>query len=77
MNAKNNTEKNEPFQPILDLKNVVSVLLSSDFLQMENLVKECISYIVCNLQDVVRLPIDMNCLSENLLWQISIKIPFY
>ena len=68
MNDKKNTEKNEPFQPILDLKNVVSVLLSSDFLQMENLVKECISYIVCNLQDVVRLPIDMNCLSENLLW---------
>jgi hypothetical protein len=43
------TEKNEPIQPILDLKNVISVLLSSDFLQMENLVKECISYIVCNL----------------------------
>lgn len=44
---------------------------------MDNLVKECISYIVCNMQDVVRLPIDMNCISENLLWQISIKTPFH
>lgn len=58
-------------QPTLDLKNVISILISSDFLQMEELVKECISYVISNLHDVVRLPIDMNCLSDKIIKQIA------
>ena len=55
--------KNIQIQPVLDLKNVISILISSDFLQMQELVNECISYVISNLHDVVRLPIDMNCLN--------------
>ena len=57
-----------PDQPVLDLKNVISVLISSDFLKMTPLVQECISYIIMNLSDVVRLPIDMSCLSDSVIW---------
>jgi hypothetical protein len=63
---KTEDDKKEPEsgdQPILDLKSVISILISSDFLQMQELVNECISYVVSNLHDVVRLPIDMNCLN--------------
>jgi hypothetical protein len=35
------------------------------------LVDECIDFVVKNLHDVVRLPIDMNCLSNNLTKRIS------
>jgi hypothetical protein len=35
------------------------------------LVDECIDFVVRNLHDVVRLPIDMNCLSNNLIKRIS------
>ena len=42
---------------------------------MDQLVNECISYVVNNLCDVVRLPIDMSCLSNNLLWLIAMKTP--
>lgn len=66
---------NEPLQPILDLKNALSVLISSDFLQMHDLVKECISYVVLNLNDVVRLPIDMNCINQKLIWMIAQRTP--
>jgi hypothetical protein len=62
-------------EPILDLKNVISILISSDFLQMQELVNECISYVVSNLHDVVRLPIDMGCLNKELIMQISLKVP--
>lgn len=62
-------------QPIMDLKNVISVLISSDFLQMKELVEECISYVVANLHDVVRLPIDMCCLNTDLIRRISMKVP--
>lgn len=62
--------KDENF-PKLDIKNVISILISSDFLQMMILVDECIDFVVRNLHDVVRLPIDMNCLSNNLIKRIS------
>lgn len=42
---------------------------------MQELVQECISYVVSNLHDVVRLPIDMNCLNDNLISQIAEQVP--
>jgi len=59
----------------LDLKNVISILISCDFLSMFDLVEECISFLVSNLHDVVRLPIDMNCLNDRLVVQIAEKVP--
>lgn len=56
------TEENQ-IGPKLDIKNVISILISSDFLQMKGLVQECIDFVIENLHDVVRLPIDMNCLN--------------
>ena len=38
---------------------------------MKELVNECISYVISNLHDVVRLPIDMNCLNEKLIKKIA------
>ena len=58
-------------EPKLDLKNVISILISSDFLGMKTLVSECVQFIKLNLSDVVRLPIDMNCLNSNLVKKIS------
>lgn len=57
--------------PKLDIKNVISILISSDFLQMKVLVQECIDFVINNMSDVVRLPIDMNCLNQNLIKRIS------
>ena len=57
----------EPGDPALDLKNVISILISSDFLGMAKLVDECVKFIREKLCDVVRLPIDMNCLNSNLI----------
>lgn len=53
----------EAGSPTLDIKNVISILISSDFLQMKVLVQECVDFVIENLHDVVRLPIDMNCLN--------------
>ena len=57
--------------PKLELKNVISILISSDFLGMARLVDECVKFIKDNLSDVVRLPIDMNCLNATLIKKIS------
>ena len=42
---------------------------------MQCLVHECISYVISNIHDVVRLPIDMSCLNDSLTKQISEKVP--
>lgn len=58
-------------EPKLDLKTVISIIISSDFLGMSKLVEQCIDFIKLNISDVVRLPIDMNCLNANLIKKIS------
>jgi hypothetical protein len=65
------TTSGDEVGPKLDIKNVISILISSDFLQMKGLVQECIDFVIENLHDVVRLPIDMNCLNQNLIKRIA------
>ena len=70
-------QKDQPIDeqgPKLDIKNVISILISSDFLQMKGLVQECIDFVIDNLHDVVRLPIDMNCLNQNLIKRIANQV---
>jgi hypothetical protein len=49
--------------PELEIKSAVSILISSDFLQMEPLVKLSVTYIANNLQEIILLPIDMSCMN--------------
>jgi hypothetical protein len=62
-------------QPVLDLKSVISILISCNFLRMEQLVKECISFVVSNIHDVVRLPINMTCINDQLIARIADRMP--
>jgi hypothetical protein len=54
-------------KPDLDIKSVVSILISSDFLEMQPLVERTIEYIANNLQEVILLPIDMSCMNQALV----------
>jgi hypothetical protein len=58
-------------RPQLEMNKVISILISSDFLQMQDLVKQCLEYTARNLEEVVKLPIDMSCLNQNLLKHLS------
>ena len=50
-------------------------MISAEFLKMAALIDECICYILCNIADVVRLPIDMDCISEDLIQRLAAKTP--
>lgn len=41
--------------PRLDVKNVVSILISADFLKIDKLVKECMEYFVYNIDDIAKV----------------------
>jgi hypothetical protein len=52
--------------PQIEVKNAVSVLISSDFLQMSVLVELALEFVAKHINEIILLPIDMNCMNSNL-----------
>ncbi|XP_060598955.1 SANT and BTB domain regulator of class switch recombination-like isoform X3 [Ruditapes philippinarum] len=63
--AKNN--KRQQMEP----NNVISILISSDFLKMDSLVQECIEYCHGNMSAIVSTPCNMNCINDKLVGRIA------
>ena len=63
--------------PVIEIKNAVSILISSEFLQMEGLVEEALGYVAKNLNEIIQLPIDMNCMNTSLVKRLAGKITLY
>lgn len=51
-------------QPIIDIRNCISILISADFLGMKILVGETLQYLTTNISEIVKLPIDMQCIND-------------
>ena len=64
-------------EPTIEIKNSVSILISSDFLQMAELVEEALTFVARNLEEIIQLPIDMNCMNSNLIKRLAGKISLY
>ena len=64
----------DPSQPKIELHNVISVLISSEFLGIDDLVEKCLLFVSINLEDVVRMPIDMGCLNAALTERLALKV---
>jgi hypothetical protein len=58
--------------PTLDRAIVVSILISSEFLQMESLVDICLEHVGNNLSEIIKLPIDLSCISESLINKLAL-----
>ncbi|XP_030052043.1 SANT and BTB domain regulator of class switch recombination isoform X2 [Microcaecilia unicolor] len=70
--VKRNTKENEKNEtPVLEPGNVVSILISSEFLKMDSLVEACIQYCHKNMSVIVSTPCNMNCINSNLLTRIA------
>lgn len=61
------------WRPRLSLDNIASILVSSEFLQMEDLVDECSRFISSRLQEFVQLRVDLSCLSDASVAKIANK----
>jgi len=57
--------------PTLEPGNVISILISSEFLKMDSLVEQCIQYCHKNMNAIVATPCNMNCINANLLTRIA------
>ena len=61
----------------IEVKNAVSILISGDFLQMKGLVEVALNYVAKNLEQIIQLPIDMNCMNSTLVKRLAGKITLY
>lgn len=57
--------------PPLDKSIIVSILISSEFLQMDYLVDICLESIAGRLNEIIRLPIDLSCISDKLINKLA------
>jgi hypothetical protein len=57
--------------PELEKSIVVSILISSEFLQMDVLVDICLEHIAESINDIIKLPIDLSCISEKLVNKLA------
>jgi len=64
-------------EPNIEIKNSVSILISSDFLQMAELVEEALQFVARNINDIIQLPIDMNCMNSTLIKRLAGKLSLY
>ena len=64
-------------EPTIEVKNSVSILISSEFLQMAELVEEALCFVGKHLDEIVQLPIDMNCMNSQLVKRLAGKITLY
>ena len=63
-----------PFQfskMVSEPTNVISILISSEFLKMDSLVEECIRYCHKKLTAIVSTPCNMNCINDHLVTRIA------
>ena len=58
--------------PELKCKSAVSILISSEFLRMQRLVDLCLEFVHTNINEVIKLPIDLNCINSNLISRLSL-----
>ncbi|XP_072939568.1 uncharacterized protein [Epargyreus clarus] len=57
--------------PLLDPHNVVPILVSASFLQMEPLLHDCLIYCHAHMNDIVKTSTNLACLSDALLTRLS------
>jgi hypothetical protein len=60
--------------PLMEKSIVISILISSEFLQMEALVNQCLLFIASSLSDIIRLPIDLSCVAERLINKLALLV---
>uniref|UniRef100_A0A7N6BPC2 SANT and BTB domain-containing protein n=1 Tax=Anabas testudineus TaxID=64144 RepID=A0A7N6BPC2_ANATE len=68
---RNSAGEGNKDKPRLEPSNVISILISSEFLKMDTLVEECIQYCHKYMSAIVATPCNMNCINSNLATRIA------
>ncbi|GAB0100594.1 Kiaa1841 [Sergentomyia squamirostris] len=61
----------QPEWPTLDPFNVIPILVSASFLQMEPLLLDCLSFCHARLSDIVKASANLSCLNESIVTRLA------
>jgi hypothetical protein len=64
-------ENDTPNEPKLEITNCVSILISSDFLIMPDLVDKCVKFMIENMNQILQIPCNMNTINDKLISKIA------
>ncbi|RLN73326.1 hypothetical protein BBJ28_00005861 [Nothophytophthora sp. Chile5] len=64
-------QRDSEWRPRITLENIASILVSSEFLQMDDLVEECVHFISGRVQEFMLLRVDFDCLSDATVAKIA------
>lgn len=67
--------KSPRIAPKFETSSVVSILISSEFLQMDELVVKCLRFIAQNLGAILLLPVDLTCVSDAMCAKLAKLCP--
>lgn len=56
---------------ILETSWAISILISSDFLEMDHLVEDTLQFVKQKLSSIIKLPIDLDCINNKLLTRLA------
>jgi hypothetical protein len=57
--------------PILEANNVIPIMVSASFLQMDPLLENCLSYCHTNMSEILKTTTILTCLNDNLLTKLA------
>lgn len=63
-------DKAKAIKPEITVPDVISILISADYLRIQTLVEECLRFFVVNINQVLQQPLDLSCIQNKLLRRI-------
>lgn len=69
--VKRDNNKSPDTYPKLDPSNVVPILVSASFLQMEPLLLECLSFCHARLSEVIKISSNLACLNDSIITRLA------
>ena len=59
--------------PVLEASNVIPIMVSASFLQMEPLLESCLTFCYNNMSEVLKTSTILSCLNDSLLTRFVIR----
>ena len=56
------------------MKNVVSILISSDFLKIDKLIKECMEFFVAHIDELIKVHVDMSTINSSIVRELAKRV---
>ena len=62
-------------KPEIRVEDAISILISAEYLRIPRLVDDCLRFFVEHINQILRLPLDLSCISSKLAKKLAGMMP--